>query len=93
MLISYKCNLCDNSIDKIINDPKDIVGVMSCGACGGFLERQLSGPSNSNFEKIDPGNLTKPVLFNAERHKMSYDHGNDLVRKAKEKEKLNEEKN
>ncbi len=92
MLINYKCNLCSNEIDKLVQEPKDIIGAMPCGSCGGWLERQLSAPTSSNSEKIDPGNTTKPVYFDAERHKLAREQGDVIIRKQKEQENANEEK-
>ncbi len=91
-LYYYKCNLCDNEISKIIENIKDVVGVMPCGACGGFLERRLAPPSSSSSEFIDAGNLTKPVYYDSARHKMARQQGDKLLQDQKSKEKLNEEK-
>jgi len=91
MVIEYKCNLCDNAIEKLIMDPKDVVGVMPC-QCGGFLERQLSAPSSSSSELIMSGNLVQRVYYNSERSKMAHEQGDKLLKDQKEKEKLNEEK-
>ncbi len=90
-LVRYKCNLCDNFIEKIIMNPKNIVGAIPC-QCGGFLERKLGAPSSSSEEKIDSPVATKPVYYNRQRHEWVKEQGDRMLREHKEKESLNEEK-
>ena len=91
MVINYQCNLCDNSIEKLILDPKDVIGVMAC-QCGGFLERQLSAPSSSSSELVQCGKSVQRIFYNSDRRDMAREQGDKLIKEQKEKEKLNEEK-
>ena len=79
--IKYNCNLCDNSVTKIIFKREDVVGYMTCNAdvvvhteddgtkvtrvCGGVMERSLKAPTTKVVEVIDNGIMSRRV----EQHK------------------------
>ncbi len=89
-LIRYKCNLCDNSIEKIIMNVKDIKGAVPC-QCGGFLERNIGAPSSSSEERIETDLATKPVYFNKQRYEWNKNEGDRLLKQHQEKEFLNKD--
>gem|GEM_PF-3270749 len=90
-LIRYKCNLCDNYIEKIIMNLKDIKGAVPC-QCGGFLERQMGAPSSSSEERVNSPLAVKPVYFNRQRYQWNKEQGDKLLREHNNKEDLNREK-
>ncbi len=90
-LIRYKCNLCDNYIEKIIMNVKNIIGAIPC-QCGGFLERKLGAPSSSSEEKIDTDIAIKPVYYNRQRYEWNKEEGDRMVREHQNKEAQNKEK-
>ena len=75
--IKYTCNLCDNSVTKIVFKKEDIVGYMTCCAevevareedgtvitrvCGGVMERALKAPTTKVVEVIDNGIMGRRV--------------------------------
>lgn len=60
MEIRYKCNLCENSITKLIFKNEDLVGYLTC-QCGGVMERVLRGPSVTVVETRDNGVMPRRV--------------------------------
>lgn len=85
MLLRFQCKTCLNQIDKIIEKAEDIRGVIPCLSCGGFLERQLSGPSSNAVETVDTGFMTQSVEYdstkNSYRKEASEKHYRDLFKK------------
>ncbi len=67
MLINYKCEKCGNSIQKIVQHEGEILGVLPCGECSGFLERVIGGASSNSTEIIDNGFMPTKVEYDATR--------------------------
>ena len=84
MLLKYKCNLCDNQIEKLVQRLDEARGAVPC-QCGGWLERQLSAPSSNAVESVDDGITIKPVHFDRERYNMARQQGDDILREQKKK--------
>ena len=61
MIIHYKCMQCKNRIKKSFRSHKDIAPFLECGACGSFLERQLSAPTSKSTQIIDNGVQSRQV--------------------------------
>ncbi len=85
MLVSYKCKTCGTAIDKLIYKVEDVRGVIPCGNCSGFLERQITGPSSNSVQTIDNGFMVSAVEYDqdrqVERKKQSDEHFKSIFKK------------
>jgi hypothetical protein len=84
-MIMYVCNLCKNSIEKLISRPQDVKGVVPCH-CGGWLERQMTAPSSNSVETIDSGANVKPIVFDRNRYDLAKEQGDTILKEKQEKE-------
>lgn len=84
MIVKYRCNLCDNAIDKLISKPSQVKGVLPC-QCGGFLERRITPPSSNSVELIDDGVVVKKTYFDAQRYELARKQGDDIIKEKNKK--------
>ncbi len=85
MIINYVCKTCNNEIMKLTDDPDKVVGVIPCAACGGYLEREIGGPSSNAVESVDNGFMVRAVDFDSNRNELRKVANEKFLRDLKDK--------
>jgi hypothetical protein len=78
MLIKYKCNLCDNEIQKYFHRGDKQANFLSC-QCGGVLERQVPDFGTSSLEYVDTGVSAKRVELRKDAAARAKERGDKYI--------------
>lgn len=78
MLIKYKCNLCDNEIQKYFHKTDKQANFLNC-QCGGVLERQVPDFGTSSLEYVDNGALAKRVELRKDAAARAKERGDKYI--------------
>lgn len=88
MVIKYKCNRCDNSISKLFYKNDKVPGFLSCGVCGGILEKELPSISVSSVEVVDNGAMAKKVELRKDAVRRHRERGDLHIKNLTERERI-----
>lgn len=87
MLVKFKCNLCDNSIRKLIKEKKDIPFYLTCD-CGGVMEKTLPEITTSSVEVVDNGFANKRLEVRKGINEKANQRGQAMIDALEDRNKL-----
>lgn len=88
MYLKYKCNVCSNEISKYFPPKATVAPFISCGQCGGILEKQLPDFEVSSVETVDNGIMARKVELRKDAFQKAKAKGDKYVEMLEKRDRL-----